>query len=196
MAARSYVRSGSGPAMSPVDGNVARAIGLEEATHEGPSRDRVAVCANASGELGRIALMLAPRPECSRHVRVDDASCPFCGRAMPLERAAPPTRALPIGQLTRAAVFFGGATLLNACGPQPVAQPYGVPVQDPPPRTEQPQRPPDTPVAQPYGVPVQPEQPPPPPPSEQQIVPPSGVQLYGAPPAPPPPPTDHGRSGS
>jgi hypothetical protein len=64
---------------------------------------------------------LRPCTECSRHVRVDEAACPFCGG----DNTAPftPPR-IPTGRLTRAAIFAsalatGGAA---ACGtnPEPV----------------------------------------------------------------------------
>lgn len=56
---------------------------------------------------------LRPCPECRRHVRADESACPFCAAA--LEPAAP--AALPVGRLTRAAVFTAGVVAAGAgCG--------------------------------------------------------------------------------
>jgi hypothetical protein len=54
---------------------------------------------------------LRPCPQCRRHVRIAEPKCPFC--AAELELA--PARPLPVGRLTRAAVF-AGAALASACG--------------------------------------------------------------------------------
>jgi len=54
---------------------------------------------------------LRPCLQCRRHVRIDEHACPFC--AALLAPSAPPT--LPVGRLTRAAVF-AGAVLATACG--------------------------------------------------------------------------------
>lgn len=61
---------------------------------------------------------LRPCPACARHVRVSEASCPFCGDALPAsfrESAAPRG---PTTRLTRAALFAfgtGGMALTPAC---------------------------------------------------------------------------------
>jgi hypothetical protein len=56
---------------------------------------------------------LHPCTACRRHVRIDERTCPFCAAA--LSPGAPP--ALPVGRLTRAAVFTAGAALAGAaCG--------------------------------------------------------------------------------
>jgi len=57
-------------------------------------------------------MSLRPCPECRRHVRLDESACPFCAAA--LAPAAPP--ALPVGRLTRAAVFTAGAALAAGAG--------------------------------------------------------------------------------
>src|SRR4051812_25681851 len=62
---------------------------------------------------------LVPCPQCSRHVRVAESSCPFCGSALELSAVAAPQ--LPRTRLGRAATFaFGasivGATALVSCG--------------------------------------------------------------------------------
>ena len=54
---------------------------------------------------------LQPCPQCRRHVRSDEATCPFC--AVSLRPA--PAPALPVGRLARAAVF-ASAALASACG--------------------------------------------------------------------------------
>jgi hypothetical protein len=61
---------------------------------------------------------LVPCPECQRHVRKTEASCPFCGEALSLSHLPP--RGLPTRRLGRAATFaFGagvvGATALVSC---------------------------------------------------------------------------------
>jgi hypothetical protein len=55
---------------------------------------------------------LRPCPGCRRHVRIDERTCPFCTAA--LDAGAPP--ALPVGRLTRAAVFSAGAALAAGAG--------------------------------------------------------------------------------
>ena len=56
---------------------------------------------------------LQPCSECHRHVRSSDATCPFCSTA--ITPAAPPR--LPVGRITRAAVFAGAlAASATACG--------------------------------------------------------------------------------
>jgi hypothetical protein len=58
---------------------------------------------------------LEPCPGCRRHVRVDEAACPFCGGAIAVSGGAP--RTLGAGRLTRAAVFAGAAaTAIAGCG--------------------------------------------------------------------------------
>ncbi|MCC7539105.1 MAG: hypothetical protein IT379_22980 [Deltaproteobacteria bacterium] len=89
---------------------------------------------------------LAACPSCSRHVRVAESRCPFCACVFDVALAPRPPHAVA-GSLTRAAVFFGGATLAASCGPrggdearpeavttESIAQPYGVPVPPDPPR--------------------------------------------------------------
>jgi hypothetical protein len=55
---------------------------------------------------------LVPCPECSRHVRVSEKECPFCG--LPLDLAGTPEPQLPRGRLSRAATLAFGATLVSA----------------------------------------------------------------------------------
>jgi len=56
-------------------------------------------------------------PSCARHVRVSEASCPFCATALSdAFRATPPAQP-PGVRLTRAALFaFGTGTLAVAAG--------------------------------------------------------------------------------
>jgi hypothetical protein len=74
---------------------------------------------------------LTPCPECQRHVRKSETSCPFCQTALSLSHL--PDHALPRKRLGRAATFaFGatvaGATALGACDDSAtVAPPYGLP---------------------------------------------------------------------
>src|SRR5271166_3034732 len=64
-----------------------------------------------------------PCPGCSRHVKRDDALCPFCGATASVESS--PTRILA-GRLSRAALFaagaVGAAVATTDCSAQP---PYG-----------------------------------------------------------------------
>ena len=55
---------------------------------------------------------LVPCPECSRHVRVSEAQCPFC--AQPLDLSGTPAPRLPGVRLSRAATLAFGATLASA----------------------------------------------------------------------------------
>ena len=61
---------------------------------------------------------LNPCSSCNRHVRIADATCPFCAAAMPA-RAKPSDRVLPLPRprMSRAAMFAAGATLagIAAC---------------------------------------------------------------------------------
>lgn len=68
---------------------------------------------------------------CARHVRCDEAACPFCGRAT--APCASADGAAPPAALSRAALVFLGASAIAACGktdrtydPEPVAV-YGPP---------------------------------------------------------------------
>lgn len=54
---------------------------------------------------------LTPCPQCQRHVRNTDTTCPFCEQA--LTRSGFPARPLPRARLGRAATFAFGATLLS-----------------------------------------------------------------------------------
>ncbi len=55
---------------------------------------------------------LAPCSACRRHVRIDEATCPFCGAA-----TAGAPRTLPVGRFARAAVFAGAvAGAATGCG--------------------------------------------------------------------------------
>jgi hypothetical protein len=56
---------------------------------------------------------LEPCPGCRRHVRVDDASCPFCATAL---GATGEARVLSSPRLTRAAVFAGAALVSATAG--------------------------------------------------------------------------------
>jgi hypothetical protein len=62
---------------------------------------------------------LEPCPGCQRHVKIDEASCPFCGAALAEHFERLPARSLPRTRLTRAALFaFGvGASgaLVGSC---------------------------------------------------------------------------------
>jgi hypothetical protein len=55
---------------------------------------------------------LIPCPGCNRHVRQNEAACPFCSAELSLAHVPPP--ALPRARLGRAATFAFGATLAGA----------------------------------------------------------------------------------
>ena len=55
---------------------------------------------------------LTPCPSCNRHVRVSDATCPFCGSAVIVAPAAVSAPVLR-GRLGRAALFAAGAALMG-----------------------------------------------------------------------------------
>lgn len=65
---------------------------------------------------------LSPCPSCSRHVRAQDAACPFCQAILDVEGRAStrPASQARVGRLGRAAMVAVGATLasasLGACG--------------------------------------------------------------------------------
>lgn len=140
-------------------------------------------------------MTLVPCDGCLRHVRAGDARCPFCGAPVSARPPDRPATASRRGNLTRAAIFYLGASVASACGgelprEEPIAQPYGAP-PDPDPDPD-PESPPETEdergaIAAPYGAPPQPEPDPDPLPPE---APPEGDAIqqgagaYGAPPMP------------
>lgn len=121
-------------------------------------------------------MALAPCPSCTRHVRVSESACPFCGQAVALEARAQP---MPLERLSRAALFAFSASVAMAsgCGPQTVeptpVQPVPTPVAQPEPQPE-PEEDPNL-GADLYGGP--------PNDLDHEAVP---VPAYGAPPEPPP----------
>ncbi len=56
---------------------------------------------------------LVPCVACGRHVRSNEAACPFCGGEIAKPKAAP---RLPTSRLGRAALFAFGATVVAAAG--------------------------------------------------------------------------------
>lgn len=56
---------------------------------------------------------LSPCAQCRRHVRADEATCPFCGSEV---TTAEPVPSRPALRLTRAALFAGATLLAPACG--------------------------------------------------------------------------------
>src|SRR5689334_21989882 len=61
---------------------------------------------------------LIPCPECLRHVRRSETSCPFCSASIAQAMAAAPERAMPTTRLGRAALFAFAAASVGtaACG--------------------------------------------------------------------------------
>lgn len=79
---------------------------------------------------------LLPCSSCDRHVRLGEASCPFCGAPVPTEAPAP---RVPLARLGRAATLaFATSVAAAGCGdthsPQPdagsIVPAYGVPPID------------------------------------------------------------------
>ena len=68
-----------------------------------------------SGSIAAVTLadmrQLQPCTACHRHVASTETQCPFCGAAI----VGDPARTLPLGRLSRAAVF-AGAALATSCG--------------------------------------------------------------------------------
>lgn len=63
---------------------------------------------------------------CARHVRVDAASCPFCGAAVVAPPEAAPTRK----RVSRAAMVAGAAVVAVACSSTSTVALYGAPAGD------------------------------------------------------------------
>jgi len=60
---------------------------------------------------------LEPCPACTRHIRVDESTCPFCGAQVTTTFAALKARALPRTRLGRAALFAFGVSAAAAVMP-------------------------------------------------------------------------------
>lgn len=83
--------------------------------------------------------MLRPCPDCQRHVRSEEARCPFCDAALPSAPAPQPSNTARLG---RAAAFVAGAAIVAGavtaagCGDRPppkdpnTQKPYGAPPAD------------------------------------------------------------------
>ena len=70
---------------------------------------------------------LLPCAHCSRHHRVCESVCPFCGGTLPEYKAATPTNVR--GRLNRATLFAAGAALLGGanCDTRSTSVHYGLP---------------------------------------------------------------------
>ncbi len=69
---------------------------------------------------------LAPCPACSRHVRVSEHACPFCGEALPAAlRTVQPPR--PQARVKRAVLYASAFALTTGCGGATSATPDGAP---------------------------------------------------------------------
>ncbi len=108
-------------------------------------------------------MALALCPSCTRHVRVSEDACPFCGAQLALV-AEPP---LPAGVIrSRAALFSALALSLSAAGctkdgipndTTTIVNPYGAPQPTPQPTLKGPDaQGPTTAIAAPYGAPPDP----------------------------------------
>lgn len=70
-------------------------------------------------------MAFSPCPECSRHVRLTDAACPFCGSDAARPVPKQPRRSTQ--RVTRAALFFAGVLGASACGDDDTRTIYGGP---------------------------------------------------------------------
>jgi hypothetical protein len=70
-------------------------------------------------------------PHCSRHHRVCEPVCPFCGGALPPCSAASATK--PRDRMSRAMMVASGAALLGAAACKSYYPPYGLPPHQPTP---------------------------------------------------------------
>jgi hypothetical protein len=70
-------------------------------------------------------------PHCSRHHRVCEPMCPFCGGALPACEAASETTRR--GRMSRAMLVAAGAALLGGAQCDSVMPPYGTPPHVPTP---------------------------------------------------------------
>jgi hypothetical protein len=72
---------------------------------------------------------LRPCPSCARHIRVNEAGCPFCKGGLTESFHAGPKPEPPAGRLTRAALFALGTSAMSlAPGCSSSSQPaYGAP---------------------------------------------------------------------
>jgi hypothetical protein len=78
-----------------------------------------------------------PCPACSRHVRLEESSCPFCSAALPLSIARARPVVDPSKRMGRAAMFAVGAAVAStiACS-DPGVPLYGAPAPDSGPRRD------------------------------------------------------------
>ena len=60
-------------------------------------------------------MQLEPCPECRRHVKICESSCPFCGRGLASAFAEIAPRRAPPPRLGRAATLAFGLATLGAC---------------------------------------------------------------------------------
>jgi hypothetical protein len=71
-----------------------------------------------------------PCIKCTRHIRITEATCPFCGAEMPANFGAsrPKMSAPSRGPVTRAGILFAGAAVTLACGSTSSIALYGAPI--------------------------------------------------------------------
>src|SRR5438093_9085548 len=71
-------------------------------------------------------------PECSRHLRPSEPTCPFCNADVRDAISKMPRRAIPTERLGRTALMaFAAANLGIACGSEVVTPVYGAPYVPP-----------------------------------------------------------------
>ncbi len=132
-----------------------------------------------------MAQRLLPCPSCSRHVRLQEAACPFCAQSVQFDHVPPAVSVAQTARLSRTARVALGAALaatVPACGGSatPPDSPQPAPTTTAPPDDD------GAPAAE-YGAPMPPDDPgaiapmygePAPPPDDDG----AGAPEYGAPP--------------
>jgi len=64
---------------------------------------------------------LEPCPSCKRHIKLDEAACPFCRSQLSDDFRATPLRPRPRSRLGRRAGFAFGLTVAASCGGKEVS---------------------------------------------------------------------------
>src|SRR5690349_9880703 len=73
-------------------------------------------------------MSLVACPGCSRHIRISETSCPFCGASVADAMANALPRAIPAAGMSRAAMMAFAASLgAAACSSEMVVPVYGAP---------------------------------------------------------------------
>jgi hypothetical protein len=120
-----------------------------------------------------MTFMLTLCTRCSRHVRHDEARCPFCTTPITTQPKIPAR----LGRAGRAAILFGVLSATAGCGGAQSTDTTveSAPPDQPPPDETPPDEPPDVAPVPAYGVPAEP------PPESSPPDDGSNVAMYGVP---------------